>query len=185
MTAYTHLQTPLGPLLLTACDEKLTGLSFADRPHAPRIAPGWLEQEDHPLFAQTRLQLEQVASGQRRSFDLPIHLHGTPFQLRIWHEIAAIPYGHTRTYGEIARRLGSPGSDRAVGAATGRNPLCWVVPCHRVLGQNGALTGYAGGLPRKTALLALESGHTPTLLPPLSASDTPPHSSQAACALLP
>lgn len=163
MTLYTRLDSPLGELLLTSRDEKLTGLYFADSLHAPKIGPGWIEREDAPLFAQTREQLEEYASGEREQFDLPIGLAGTPFQLRVWQEISAIPFGETVTYGEIARRIGSPDAVRAVGTAAARNPLCWIVPCHRVVGSNRSLTGYAGGLGRKEALLAFESGRATTL----------------------
>lgn len=163
VTTYTRLESPLGELLLTGSDGKLTGLSFADAPHAPKIAPGWIERENAPLFARARRQLEEYASGEREQFDLPIGLAGTPFQLRVWQAIRAIPFGETVTYGEIARRIGFTRAVRAVGTALGRNPLCWIVPCHRVVGRDGSLTGYAGGLGRKEALLAFESGRAATL----------------------
>jgi O-6-methylguanine DNA methyltransferase len=162
-TIHTSLDSPLGELLLTCREGKLTGLSFADSPHAPKIGPGWIEREDAPIFAQARQQLEEYASGEREKFNLPIGLAGTPFQLRVWREISLIPYGQTLTYGEIARRIGAPRSVRAVGTAAGRNPLCWIVPCHRVVGRDGSLTGYAGGLRRKEAFLAFESGRAATL----------------------
>jgi O-6-methylguanine DNA methyltransferase len=157
MTSYARLESPLGELLLAGREGKLTGLYFADQPHAPKIAPGWIEREDFPIFARVRLQLEEYASGERENFDLPIGRAGTPFQLRVWREISAIPFGETITYGELARRAGSPGADRAAGAAAGRNPLCWIIPCHRVVGRDGSVTGYAGGLGRKEVLLAFES----------------------------
>jgi methylated-DNA-[protein]-cysteine S-methyltransferase len=163
MTTTTCLESPLGKLLLTSREGKLTGLYFADSPHAPKIGPGWIEREEAPIFAQTREQLEEYASGERVQFDLPIAPAGTPFQLRVWQEISAIPFGKTVTYGEIARRIGSPDGVRAVGTAAGRNPLCWIIPCHRVVGRDGSPTGYAGGLRRKEALLAFESGRATTL----------------------
>jgi len=155
MTTYTHIDSPLGQLLLTSREGKLSGLYFADKPHA-RIAPGWIQQDDADIFAQTAQQLEEYASGERESFDLPLGLSGTPFQISVWQEIAQIPFGKTITYSELAQRIGSPQAVRAVGTATGQNPVGWIVPCHRVVGKNGALTGYAGGITRKSALLEFE-----------------------------
>jgi methylated-DNA-[protein]-cysteine S-methyltransferase len=156
MTTYTHIDSPLGQLLLTNREDKLSGLYFADQPHA-RIAPGWVEQDDADIFAQTAQQIEEYTSGARESFDLPLGLSGTPFQLSVWNAIAAIPFGQTLTYGELAQRAGrSPKDARAVGMATGQNPISWIIPCHRVVGKNGALTGYAGGVTRKSALLEFE-----------------------------
>jgi len=156
MTTYTHIDSPLGQLLLTSREDKLSGLYFADRPHA-RIAPGWVRRDEAGIFARTAHQLEEYASGERERFDLPLALSGTPFQVSVWNAIAAIPFGQTITYGELARRAGRSSRDaRAVGTATGQNPVCWIVPCHRVVGKSGALTGYAGGLARKNALLEFE-----------------------------
>jgi methylated-DNA-[protein]-cysteine S-methyltransferase len=107
--------------------------------------------------------LEEYASGKRQQFDLPIGLAGTPFQALVWHQISLISFGQTVTYSDLARRIGSPDAVRAVGTAAGRNPLCWIVPCHRVVGRDGSMTGYAGGLGRKEALLAFESGRATTL----------------------
>lgn len=157
MTIYAHLESPLGLLLLTSREDKLTGLYFADQAHAPRIARDWIEREDADIFIQTRRQIEEYALGERKSFDLPMGLSGTAFQMRVWREIAAIPFGHTLTYSELAQRVGSPQAVRAVGTATGANPVSWIIPCHRVVGKNGALTGYAGGLSRKKALLEFEA----------------------------
>jgi methylated-DNA-[protein]-cysteine S-methyltransferase len=158
MTSYSFHQTPLGELLLTARDEKLTGLYFADRPHAPRPGRDWLRQDDAAIFVEARRQLDEFARGARTDFDLPLALDGTPFQLRVWPEITRIPFGTTISYGELAARLGEPRAVRAAASAAGRNPLCWIVPCHRVVGQDGRLTGYAGGLSRKRLLLELEAG---------------------------
>jgi len=156
MTIYTHIDSPLGQLLLTSREGKLSGLYFADQPHA-RIAPGWGRRDDANIFTQTAQQLEEYASGKRESFDLPLGLSGTPFQVSVWNAIAAIPFGQTITYSDLARRVGrSPKDARAVGMATGQNPVGWIVPCHRVVGKSGALTGYAGGIARKSALLEFE-----------------------------
>jgi methylated-DNA-[protein]-cysteine S-methyltransferase len=154
-TIYTRHDSAFGPLLLLARDGYLTGLYFADQAHAPAIEMGWRRDDDDALFAQTVREISEFAEGERHAFSLPFAAHGTPFQKQVWREIAAIPFGETRTYGEIASRLGA--FARAVGSATGRNPLSLVVPCHRVVGANGALTGYAGGLQRKRRLLDLEN----------------------------
>ena len=160
MTLYTHIDSPLGQLLLTSREGKLSGLTFADQPHA-RTVPGWVRRDDADIFAQTARQLEEYASGQRKRFDLPLDAGGTPFQALVWNAIAAIAFGQTITYGELAQRIGrSPGDARAVGTATGRNPVCWIVACHRVIGKSGALTGYAGGVARKSALLEFEAARS-------------------------
>jgi methylated-DNA-[protein]-cysteine S-methyltransferase len=158
MTSYSFHETPIGELLLTARDEKLTGLYFVDRPHAPRAGRDWLRQDHAPIFARVRHQLDEYLRGARENFDLPLALDGTPFQLRVWREIARVPFGATISYGELAARLGTPRAVRAAAAAAGRNPICLVVPCHRIIGQDGRLTGYAGGLSRKRLLLELEAG---------------------------
>lgn len=154
---YTHIESPLGELVLTSRDGKLSGLYFAKQPHAP-VAADWVKRPNAPIFAQTRAQLDEYIAGTRRSFDLPLALDGTPFQTWVWTEIAAIPFGQTVSYGELARRIGRSFRDaRAVGTATRQNPTCWIVPCHRVVGRDGSLTGYAGGLSRKGALLDFEA----------------------------
>ena len=144
-----------------------------DRPHrTPRFAH-WFEREDRPeqvrpdwvnasaerlptTLAAARQQLQEYFAGQRRHFELPLHPLGTSFQLAVWQQLRLIPYGTTISYGELARRVGNANASRAVGAANGRNPLSIVVPCHRVIGSNGSLTGFSGGLPIKQQLLALE-----------------------------
>lgn len=156
MIRYRRIQTPLGPLFATAVGDALTGLYYEGGRHAPQISPDWVEDlEPGPLAACAR-QLAEYFAGKRRRFELPAAPSGTPFQMRVWHEIARIPYGETISYAELARRAGAAGSARAAGAATGRNPLSIVVPCHRVVASGGSLTGYAGGLDRKTRLLEIE-----------------------------
>ena len=162
MIRYRRIETPLGHLFATAVDGALTGIYFEQGRHAPAISSGWLYDPGYaPLLACDR-QLREYLDGRRQAFDLPLAAAGSPFQLRVWEEIARIPYGTTVTYAELARRAGAAGSARAAGAATGRNPFSIVVPCHRVIGSSGNLTGYAGGLQRKVKLLDLERN------PPLS-----------------
>jgi methylated-DNA-[protein]-cysteine S-methyltransferase len=156
MITYTHIDSPLGQLLLTSRGGKLSGLYFSDRPHA-RIGADWVQEDDAEIFAQTAQQIEEYASGERESFDLPITMSGTPFQLAVWNGIANIPFGQTLSYSELAQKIGRSANDaRAVGTATGQNPVSWIVPCHRVVGKSGASTGYAGGIARKNALLEFE-----------------------------
>ena len=158
MIRYRRIATDLGTLFATAEDGALTGIYFEGGRHAPAISPQWLHDPGYlPLLACDR-QLSEYLEGRREAFELPLAARGSPFQLRVWEEIARIPYGDTVTYAELARRAGAPGSARAAGTATGRNPFSIVVPCHRVVGSSGSLTGYAGGLERKTRLLELESG---------------------------
>ncbi len=153
---YAMIESPLGPLLATADGRHLTGLHFSDEKHAPRLAPDWVLDPDLAVLRAARTQLGEYFAGARRSFELPLQPRGTPFQLRVWAVLREIPYGATTSYGAMAARLGAPGAARAVGAANGRNPISIVVPCHRAIGADGTLTGYAGGLHRKSALLALE-----------------------------
>ena len=154
-------------MLLTSKAYRLTGLYFADMPHAPQMGRGYFEQPDAAIFIRTARQLTEYASGKRKVFDLPMDLGGTPFQMLVWEYIAAIPFGETVTYGELAQRVGSPEAVRAVGSATGANPLSLIIPCHRVVGKYDDLTGYAGGIPRKQALLDFEAGKT-NVLPEVS-----------------
>jgi methylated-DNA-[protein]-cysteine S-methyltransferase len=158
MIRYARIDTALGKLLATAEDGHLTGLYFEGRSHAPSTHADWKEDGAARPFAQCARQVDEYLAGKRNAFELPLAPSGTAFQQRVWREIAKIPFGETITYTELARRAGAPGSARAAGAATGRNPLSIVVPCHRVVGAAGALTGYAGGLERKARLLALEAG---------------------------
>lgn len=156
MTRYIRFVTPLGTLFATAIGASLTGIYFEGGRHAPAISSGWREDPYSSPLRECAEQLADYFAGKRQCFDLPVMPRGTPFQERVWREIARIPFGETITYAELAARAGAPGSARAAGAATGRNPLSIVVPCHRVVGTDGSLTGYAGGIERKTRLLEIE-----------------------------
>ena len=146
------LETPIGPLRLHATDDALVAVYLpGQEPPAP--AP---ERPGHALLEQARAQLAEYFAGERRHFDLPLEPRGTPFQREVWSALRGIPFGATRSYAEMAAALGRPSASRAVGGANGRNPLSIVVPCHRVIGANGALTGYAGGIARKEWLLRHE-----------------------------
>lgn len=147
---------PLGPMVLAASARGLCGVWFDGQRHQTDVS-AWPHQSEHPVLQLARQQLADYFAGHRRAFALSLDLdQGTPFQRQVWQALLNIPWGSTRSYGEIANALGKPGAVRAVGAAVGRNPLGIVVPCHRVLGARGDLTGYAAGLPRKAALLRLE-----------------------------
>lgn len=157
MIKYARFVTPLGTLFATAAGGALTGLYYEGGRHAPQVSPAWVEDcAAHPL-AECARQVGEYLAGKRRAFDLPLAPEGSEFQRRVWIEIARIPYGETLTYAELARRAGAPGAARAAGAATGRNPHSIIVPCHRVIGTDGSLTGYAGGIERKTRLLEIEA----------------------------
>lgn len=155
MTTYTTITSPVGPLLLAACDEGLRAIEFHASKHAVAREPDW-RLGDHPWLRRATEQLEAYFAGALRRFDLPLVPRGTAFQCRVWLALADIPYGRTETYAEVARRVGQPRAVRAVGAANGRNPLPIVLPCHRVIGSDGKLTGFGGGLPTKRFLLELE-----------------------------
>ncbi len=156
MIRYCKFASPLGTLIAVADGDGLTGLYFDDQRYLPSMPADALEDPAWAPLARCRRQLDEYFREERRAFDLPLAPHGSKFQRRVWSEIARIPYGETITYAELATRAGAPGSARAAGAATGRNPLGILVPCHRVVGSDGSLTGYAGGLARKTRLLELE-----------------------------
>jgi methylated-DNA-[protein]-cysteine S-methyltransferase len=152
----THVDSPLGGVTLAATDAGLAGLWFDQQRHWPDMR-GWRTNDAHPVLREAAAQLLAYFAGQRERFDLPLDLsHGTAFQQSVWQALLAIPAGTTVSYGALSMDLGNPAAVRAVGAAVGRNPISVIVPCHRVLGSNGSLTGYAGGLNRKTALLELE-----------------------------
>jgi methylated-DNA-[protein]-cysteine S-methyltransferase len=155
----THVTvpSPVGPLTIVAADGQITGLYMDAQRHAPGQEsfgrPG--DPAEEP-FATAAEQLRAYFAGELTEFDLPLSPAGTEFQRRVWTGLQAIPYGETVSYGELARRVGNPTASRAVGLANGRNPIAIVVPCHRVIGSNGSMTGYGGGLDRKRFLLALE-----------------------------
>ena len=155
LVAQAHRSSPLGTLLLAASDHGLTGLWFEDQKHHP----GRLdvpEDATNPHIARALRELEGYWRGEPVHFAVPLDPQGTPLQRAVWQALGEVPPGQTTTYGAIARRLGRPTAARAVGGAVGRNPISIIVPCHRALGEGGALTGYAGGLERKRALLTLE-----------------------------
>src|SRR5947207_10440214 len=153
---YSLMPSPLGDVILVANGDALCGVYFDDQKYLPPIDPAWQKDEDSAVLRAAHSQLDQYFAGSRRLFELPLAPNGTPFQRAVWNEIAQVPWGETLTYAELASRAGHPGSARAAGAATGRNPLSIIVPCHRIVGSDGSLTGYAGGLDRKQTLLALE-----------------------------
>ena len=156
MTYYTFFDSPLQPLLLTSDGTALMGLFMAGHTHGPEIGADWIRDDKAAPFAEARQQRAAYFAGRLTDFDLPTAPTGTAFQMRVWQELRRIPHGQTISYGELARGIGSPNACRAVGLANGRNPLSIIVPCHRVVGTGGKLTGYAGGMARKKALLALE-----------------------------
>jgi methylated-DNA-[protein]-cysteine S-methyltransferase len=147
----TTMDSPVGTLTLTAVDGRVTGLHMDGQRHAPSSSDDW-ERDDDGLAAVVE-QLEAYFAGSRETFDVALDLQGTDFQRRVWTGLLEIPYGETMSYGELARRVGRPGASRAVGLANGRNPVAIIVPCHRVIGADGTLTGYGGGLDRKVWLL--------------------------------
>ncbi len=153
-TYYGTMQSAIGELMLISDGEALTGIYMQTQKHAARRARA---ARDDAAVRLARLQLEAYFAGELQAFDLPLAAEGTAFQKRVWTALCDIPYGETISYGELARRIGQPAAARAVGLANGQNPISIVVPCHRVIGANGSLTGYGGGLPRKRWLLAHES----------------------------
>ena len=152
---YTVIDSPVGPLVLAADDAHLQVLEFETPAHPVKRGDGWREGRNAVIDA-AHAQLDEYFAGQRRDFDLPLAPQGTEFQRGVWWALADIPYGRTISYAQLATSIGKPAATRAVGAANGRNPLSIVLPCHRVIGADGSLTGYGGGLPIKTFLLALE-----------------------------
>ena len=152
----TRVDSPLGGITLAATDAGLAGLWFDAQRHAPDMT-GWQADANHPVLREAAAQVHDYFAGRRSAFDLPLDLsHGTEFQQAVWKALCAIEPGTTTTYGALGAGIGRPTAVRAVGAAVGRNPISVIVPCHRVLGAGGGLTGYAGSLERKSALLALE-----------------------------
>jgi methylated-DNA-[protein]-cysteine S-methyltransferase len=159
---YTTVESPIGELLLLGDGEVLRGLYMQAGRRPIRIRPAW--ERDDSAFPEAREQLAQYFAGERTSFDLPMQLDGSVFQRTVWHALTEIPYGQTISYAELARRIDRPDLARAVGTANGQNPIAVVVPCHRVIGSDGKLVGYGGGLENKRLLLDLEQGTVPLAL---------------------
>ena len=156
---FTHMPSPVGMLKLVAGDAGLVAILWEeDDPGRVRLG-AMTERPEHAVLAETSRQLADYFAGRRQSFTVTLDFRGTDFQKRVWAALLAIPFGETRSYGQIARDLGRPSASRAVGAANGRNPISIIAPCHRVVGSNGALTGFAGGLAAKTYLLDHERRH--------------------------
>ena len=153
---FKTIWSPVGELTLVADERGLAAILWEnDKPDRVRLG-ALREKADHPVLVETERQLGEYFAGTRRTFDVPLSFAGTDFQKRVWAALLAIPFGETRSYGEIADQLGAPGASRAVGAANGRNPISIIAPCHRVVGSTGKLTGFAGGLEAKAFLLDLE-----------------------------
>jgi methylated-DNA-[protein]-cysteine S-methyltransferase len=157
MNIFCYVESPIGRLMLTSDDTSLTGLYmnlYRNKP-TKRPTPGtdWIQNGTKEPLRKAAQQLQEYFSGSRREFDLPLNPHGTEFQQRVWRELTKIPFGETRSYGQLAKRIGNPNGSRAVGLANGRNPIAIIVPCHRVIGADGSLTGFGGGIERKEWLL--------------------------------
>ena len=153
---YTTVDSPIGTLLLLGDGQALHGLHMQEGRTAIAVRPEWRHAAEP--FARVAAQLAEYFEGRRTAFDVPLELAGSPFQRRVWAALRKIPYGETASYGELARRVGAPSAARAVGVANRENPVAVIVPCHRVIGADGSLTGFGGGLERKRRLLELESG---------------------------
>lgn len=154
--AYKTIDSPVGKLKLVASDKGLVAVLW-EKEKPSRVRVGEVEKKEaHPVLIKAERQIAEYFAGKRRSFSVRIDMQGTTFQKKVWDALLAIPFGETRTYGDLARRLGRPHAARAVGSASGKNPLSIIVPCHRLLGSTGKLTGFAGGLDAKTRLLELE-----------------------------
>jgi methylated-DNA-[protein]-cysteine S-methyltransferase len=153
---YTYLETPIGTLLIAGDDKAVRKIHFPKNGKAVAAGKDWTESAHGPVGKAVK-QLREYFNGKRADFDLPLAPEGTEFQRTVWRNLQDIPYGETISYGELAKRVGNPKASRAVGAANGQNPIPIVIPCHRVIGANGKLTGFGGGLPTKEALLGLEA----------------------------
>lgn len=153
---FTHIESPIGSLLLTLEEDSLTNICMNQQKRKVELDPSW--KNDHARFRAIEKQFEEYFRGARQSFDIPLSPMGTNFQLSVWNELQRIPYGTTISYGELARRISNPKAVRAVGLANGQNRLPIVIPCHRVIGANGSLTGFGGGIENKSILLNLEQG---------------------------
>lgn len=153
---FKTIDSPVGRLKLVASDKGLVAILWEnDKPHRVRLSE-LVANDEHPILLQTERQLSEYFAGKRKSFSLDLDMRGTSFQKNVWEALLAIPFGETRSYGQLAKQLGNPNATRAVGAANGRNPISIIVPCHRVIGSSGKLTGFAGGLEVKAHLLNLE-----------------------------
>jgi len=157
MTTYDYYDSPHGRMLLVADDKAITSVSFIGQKYAPRVQVDWRRDARHAPIRQAKRELAEYFGGRRKRFSVRLAPKGTPYQRAVWKAIMSVAFGKTIAYAELARRAGRPRSARAAGAATGRNPIGVIVPCHRIVGSNGSLTGYAGGLAKKRALLALEA----------------------------
>jgi methylated-DNA-[protein]-cysteine S-methyltransferase len=157
MNSYDYYDSPHGRMLLVADDKAIISVSFIGQKYAPRVQTYWQRDARHASIRQAKRELAQYFGGRRKRFSVRLAPQGTPFQRAVWWAIASVAFGKTIAYAELARRAGRPRSARAAGAATGRNPIGVIVPCHRIVGSDGSLTGYAGGLAKKRALLALEA----------------------------
>jgi methylated-DNA-[protein]-cysteine S-methyltransferase len=158
-TLYSTIDSPIGELLLVGDGDALTRLSMQGGRHPIAINPEWMRRDEQ--FRDAIEQLSEYFDGARRAFEVPLGLAGNPFELRVWRALCEIPYGETISYGQLADGIGEPAAARAVGLANSRNPIAVIVPCHRVIGADGTLTGYGGGLQRKRFLLDLETGVLP------------------------
>lgn len=158
---FSDFQTPLGAIRLTAHDDRLAGVYFIGQKHSPTHNRLWKRRDNDPMLLLAQTEILAYFHRGRQQFTIPITIQGTLFQRQVWQALREIPYGVTLSYKALAERLGQPGAVRAVAAAVGRNSLSIVIPCHRIIGSDGSLTGYAGGLHRKRALLALEMDGTP------------------------
>ncbi len=155
---FKTMPSPVGTLTLVASDKGLTAILW-ENDHEGRVPLGKMTGDAaHPVLVETARQLEEYFTGTRKTFSVPLDFNGTDFQKAVWNALLTIPFGETRSYGEIAVQLGNPKAVRAVGAANGKNPISIIAPCHRVIGSNGKLTGFAGGLEAKALLLRLERG---------------------------
>ncbi len=161
LVTYTLVPSPLGELRIGVADGAVVGLYMDPHRHAPAVGETWVRDDREPLLVEVVGELAEYFAGDRTSFDVPVRGAGTAFQQQVWAGLCEIPYGVTISYGELAERIGNPAAVRAVGLANGKNPVSIIVPCHRVIGANGSLTGYGGGLDRKRYLLDLESGQRP------------------------
>lgn len=159
MTLYDTFSSPFGEIIISTNGTHITSFHFLGQRYFENIQAEWKEDTNHPLLLKAKKQLQEYFAQERREFDLPLLAEGTPFQKQVWQEVAKIPYGLLTTYRTIAEKIGNPKAVRAVGTAIGKNPLCIIVPCHRVVSTQGTMAGYAGGIERKEKLLNLEGSY--------------------------